>query len=396
MKSDELLDAIGGIDCRHISAAEEKKTHGKRWVGWIAAAACIGMAVMIMIPMISKDKPSPVNVGGIMRDYKNVTVTGSEEAIEWPWEYKTVFEQYPAVLFEGREYAIKSNGSDMSEDSVGEKLGGAVGVGYDAYTDTEYRQDFDVWQIKGISSDRMIAVLMDGQFYPFKSGEYDPPATLGELLDDYSLPQLLSLDCFYEYSDGRETGFYRLGEDDFIWQTLTACRDALFIEDEAGGRISRDRISFSVTSEALGVYKRAFYVSADGYISTNIFDWAYAFFIGEDAAADIISYARKNAVEARGEPYLYSLAGTLTEIGDGYILVDDSILCKDEKDGIVFRVLTANLRVSRCIDFQKIGVGSIVVVPFTEPVRAEDGYTIDSAISVTRGSINDGEAVVLE
>ena len=166
--------------------------------------------------------------------------------------------------------------------------------------------------------------------------------------------------------------------------------------DEGNGQISWDRIGFSVTSEILGVYKRALYISADGYISTNVFDWAYTFFIGEEAASSILSHVRRNGVKAQPEPYVYSLAGTLTEIGDGYILVDASILCEDESRGIVFRVTATELCVRRCIEFQKIGVGSVVVVQFTDPVNTADGYTVDSAISVTRGYLNDGDVVVPE
>ncbi len=401
MKSYELLDAVGGIEPRHIEAAERETKQNKRkrgWIGPLAAAACVGLAVMIAIPILTKKNADAVMVGGIAREYKDAAVVGEEVAVEWPWEYKTVCERYPAVRFEGREYTLKSSGRGLREETIGEKLGVAEGVGYDGYTDREYRQDFDVYEIKGISCERMIAALMDGQFYPFKYSAYVPPETFGEVLDDYSLSRFLTLGTCTVYDDGQNGGTYSLSDDGFIWQTLEGCRDARFVEDEGGGRISRDRITFSVTSDVLGVYKRAFYVSADGYVGTNIFDWAYTFFIGEEAAASILAYAEKNGVEAQPEPYLYSLAGTLTEIGDGYILVDDSILCKDEKDGMVFKVLTADIRVSRCIDFLKIGVGSLVVVSFTEPVgmETENGYTISSATGVTRGTFSGGEVLVPE
>ena len=76
---------------------------------------------------------------------------------------------------------------------------------------------------------------------------------------------------------------------------------------------------------------------------------------------------------------------------------DDSILCEDESDGIVFKVSATDLRVRRCIEFQKIGVGSVVVVSFTDPVIAgEDGCTIDSAISVARGYVSGGDVTVPE
>ena len=237
---------------------------------------------------------------------------------------------------------------------------------------------------------------MDGQFYPFKYDEYVPPATLGEVLDHYSLPQTLALSKFGVYDDGEETGYYSLSDDDYIWQTLAECHDAQFVEDEAGSRLSRDRITFTATSEALGVYKRAFYVTEDGYISTNVFDWAYTFYIGEDVTTEIISYAKKNAVKVEREPYTYSLAGTLTEIGDGYILVDDSILCADEDDGMVFKVLTSDLRIGRYLDYREVRTGSIVTITFTEPVNVEDGNVVSGAVSMAKGFFYDGGVAVPE
>ena len=77
-------------------------------------------------------------------------------------------------------------------------------------------------------------------------------------------------------------------------------------------------------------------------------------------------------------------------------LVDDSILRENESRGIVFRVTATDIRIRRCIEFQKIGVGSVVVVQFTDPVNTADGYSIDSAISMARGYLNDGDVVVPE
>ena len=397
MRGREMLDAIENLNPAYIEAAAEKpKTKKPNWLKWGAMAACLAVVVIAGISMLPGNNTVQTSIGGVMREYKDVSVASPEVAIEWPWEYKTLYEQFSTIIYDGREYTVKTIGLAADESAIGEKLGVGEGVGYDAYTEQEYRQSFDVWQISGISADLMIAAEMDGQFYTFKYSEYVPPATLGEVLDNYSLPQTLALNHFAVYDDGKEIGYYSLPDDDYIWQTLAGCRDAQFVEDGAGGRISRDRITFTATSEALGVYKRAFYVSADGYVDTNVFDWAYTFYIGEDVAADIISYVQKNAVKAEREPYTYSLVGTLTEIGDGYILVDDSILCANEDDGMVFKVLTTDLRVSRFIDHQEVSSGSIVAVTFTKPVNVEDGNVVSGAISMAKGALYDGEVAFSE
>ena len=397
MRGCEILEAIEHLHPAYIEAAAEKpKAKNAGWLKWGAMVACLCLVVAAGISMLPGNNTVQTSIGGVMREYKDVSVASPEVAIEWPWEYKTLYEQFSTIIYDGREYTVKTIGLAADESAIGEKLGVGEGVGYDAYTEQEYRQSFDVWQISGISADLMIAAEMDGQFYTFKYSEYVPPATLGEVLDNYSLPQTLALNHFAVYDDGKEIGYYSLPDDDYIWQTLAGCRDAQFVEDGAGGRISRDRITFTATSEALGVYKRAFYVSADGYVDTNVFDWAYTFYIGEDVAADIISYVQKNAVKAEREPYTYSLVGTLTEIGDGYILVDDSILCANEDDGMVFKVLTTDLRVSRFIDHQEVSSGSIVAVTFTKPVNVEDGNVVSGAISMAKGALYDGEVAFSE
>lgn len=401
MKEKRILDVLGQVDEKYIEEAEPAKQGFQKpqWVKWgkwaaVAATACVCLAVGIHL--IPDKKTDFASVGGIRREYRNVALTVSEEAIVWPWEYKTVFERFNTIVFDGREYTLKTSWQGINDIFIGEELGTGKGSGYDTYSEQHYQQDFEVWEIKGISSELMIAAEMEGQFYTFSLDEYIPPVTLGEVLDSYSLPQTLGLDHFGIYQEGEESGYYSLEEDGHIWQVLSECRDAAFILDESGAYIGKDHISFTATSEPLGVYKRVFYISADGYLGTNVFDWSYTFYIGEKAARDIIAYAEEHGKNAEREPYTYNLVGTLAEIGDDYILIDDSVLCSDEKDGMVFKVSTSDIRIRRCIDFQKIGVGSIVVIQFTEPLNIEEGSTVYGAVSMVKGYINDGSVAVPE
>ena len=177
---------------------------------------------------------------------------------------------------------------------------------------------------------------------------------------------------------------------------LSNCRDATFIQDDTWNGSERDYISFTATSDALGVYKRVFYVSSDGYVRTNIFDYAYTFQIGEEAAGKIISYATENGIETIDEPYTNTLAGTITEISNGYIWVDDSILCKDASEGLIFKIPMDDLRISRCIDYEKIDIGDVVVVSFTGTIDVEAGYVVSGAYSVDKGTLSDGGVSVPE
>lgn len=420
MRGNEFLDKMGLVNPAYVEAADKGPERRKStWVRWGAAAACllavisVGYGVLnilrtdglpIKVPFIkdpavkdpSMENPAAVSLANITRPYKKADVMGKESAIVWPWEYMTVSEQYSMMTFDSRQYSSKAIGRALSAALLGEALGSCEAAGFDSCTGQEHPMTFEVYRINGVSEKRMVAVDLDGEFYAFQHSEYDPPVSFGELLDDYSLPQTLGLDRFTVCESYTDKGYYGLEDDEYIWQVLASCRDAVFVDDNTWNFSGRNYLTFTVTSEALGVYKRVFYVSADGYIRTNICEWAYTFDIGEDVAGKIISYAVENGTEREPEPYMYSLAGTLTEIGEGYILVDDSVLCVDQKDGMVFKVPTDDLRISRYIDCGEIKAGGTVRVGFTGDIDVEAGNLVNGVCDIADAIISDGEVWVLE
>lgn len=254
----------------------------------------------------------------------------------------------------------------------------------------------EVFENSGISTERVVAVKLEDKYYTFSNREYNPPATFGEVLDDYHLAEVLELNRFQTYNGFTETGAFQLDDDASIWDILSTCRDAAFIPDEEWDRSESKYICFTATSDALGIYKRVFYVSSDGFICTNIFDYEYLFSIGEEAAAKIISYATKNGHEADSEPYTNTLAGTMTEISDGYLFVDDSILCRNQADGMVFKISMDDLRIRRHIDFEKLGVGDLVVVYFNGVIDTAAGNLVEGAYSLAKGTLSNGSVSVPE
>ncbi|MBQ8814725.1 MAG: hypothetical protein IJZ85_09545 [Lachnospiraceae bacterium] len=402
MRGNELLDKMELVDdayveaAGNVSAAAVPKKKKAGWIKWVAVAACVSLVVLAGFAGASRfrsQNPQTI-IGGILREYKNAGVMDSETAIIWPWEYQTISEQYTVLELNGKSF--NSGGREINESLLGESIGIGEVVGYDIYTDKEYRMSAEVRRISGISEQLMVAVKLGDEFCVFKYHEYDPPTTFGEVLDNYSLPETLRFERFTVYEGHTDQGHYRLKDDGGIWEILNTCRDAKFVGDDAWGYDEGKYISFTSTSEALGVYKKVFYVTADGYVKTNIFEWGYIFEIGEEAADQIITYAKENSEEAQSEPYTYTLAGTLTEIVDGYILIDDSVLCTDPEDGMVFRVPTDDLRISRCIDFGGIGVGDIVVVYFNGSIDVDAGNVVEGAYSLSEGILADGGVAVPE
>lgn len=395
MRGNEFLDKMELVNSEYVEAAEKVPYKKKKsWVKWGAIAACLAMIVVAGTMIFNNSNTSPIFIGGIEREYKNISILCGESAIEWPWEYKTLSEQYTSVIIEGKEYT--STGIAIDSSLIGEPIGVYDVEGYDSYTDKKHQMQAEVFENSGISAEHIIAVKLGNEYYTFTYGEYNPPATLGEVLDEYNLANVLEFNRFRTYSGSTENGYFQIDDDAYIWDVLSNCRDATFIQDDTWNGSERDYISFTATSDALGVYKRVFYVSSDGYVRTNIFDYAYTFQIGEEAAGKIISYATENGIKTIDEPYTNTLAGTITEISNGYIWVDDSILCKDASEGLIFKIPMDDLRISRCIDYEKIDIGDVVVVSFTGTIDVEAGYVVSGAYSVDKGTLSDGGVSVPE
>ena len=111
---------------------------------------------------------------------------------------------------------------------------------------------------------------------------------------------------------------------------------------------------------------------------------------------NIITYTKNNATETEPEQYEYTIAGILTEIGDGYILIDDTILCKDKADGMVFKVLTEDIQIRRYLECTNIKVGDTVAVKFQSKIVLGEDNTVSGAVSMYKGTLTDGGVAVPE
>lgn len=420
MRKKEISDVMGNIDEKYINEAvsyEGKEIRVRRGglLKWGALAACLAAVITVgaltLPPLMKKtgtsddkndhttDDKLVVMVGGIARPYKNLN--GYEEEMvdyAWEWEYLTIEEQYPGININGTEFYLAG---EMDEALVGEMIGSFEAESYyvDINTGELYHREFDAYKIQGFSEELMVALDMDGKFYSFIKEKYDPPATLGELMDGYSLDKNMVFDRFSLCKGYDTESYFSLENDDPVWEVLAECRAAEFVEEDElwSAELSEKRyISFVATSEILGAYKKVFYVTEDGYVWTNVFDYAYIYDIGEDAAGQIISYALENGSETEYEPYTNYLAGVLTEIHDDFFLVDDSILCVDEDEGMVFKVPTDDMRVSRYVDSGRIKVGDVIRISFAGDIDAEGGNVVGNVWDISRATIYDGDVMVAE
>lgn len=389
MKTPRTANAVGHIDDDLINAAAEcKKKKKSNWMKWGSLAACFAVLVIagaaILPSLLGGDSAKPDK-------YKDIIHAG-ESAIIWPWEYRTVYEQYTNLELDGVSY--RSKGRTVSTDLVGELIGTCSVVGYDDIHNKSYTEDFEVYELRYADRSQFVAVKMNGKYYTFKKDTYAPPSDFGELLDLVDLSQAIELSRFSENGDGADKKHYALNDDDYIWEVLAECRDAAFIDTSANVENGKEYLSFTITSETLGVYKVAMYVTKDGYLWTNAFDYQYLFNIGEDAAEKIIKYAKENSVEAEYEPYQNTVTGKVVEITEEYIILDDTVICNDPADGTTYKILLNDLRIKRYVDQEIIKVGGMVQITFEGKIDSQN--TIDSAMSAASVMISKGEVLIPE
>lgn len=375
MKIPRIAFALENTDETYLKQSEKTVKSHKKAVFTIAACFVLIVTCGIILHFVKNNtKPNP----SVTEEHKyNVLITNN--AIEWPWEYKTDYEKFSAVKYNNKTYNSRGN---IIEDSLIEKLlGDSQAEGYDIYTDTTKNASFEVYKIHNISEECLIAVKMNGSYYVYIASDLSFPQTLGDLLSVCGLKETLKFKKFSQNTQNTSK-YFVLTEEADIYKFLLQCANAPLTVNN--NDISTDRISFTATSESLGIYKKVFTVTEDGYIWTNILDYALIYNIGTQKAQEIINYALKNSEEGEAEVYELHFYGKITEINENYITVDDSVLRYDESSGVTMKVLLNDIKVTRCIEFGKLSIGDIVSVTYrTEALN----NTITSAVSIDKGQI---------
>ena len=391
MKTPRIAQSMNHMDDDLIlEAAREEKRIPKKTVflRWGALAACLCILIMtaiMLLPNLQQDDTPTQSANPV---YKTIQTENS--AIVWPWEYKTVYEKYLSLFYDGKEY--NGRGQEIRAELLGEALGEGEAKGYDVYAEKFYTENFPIYRINGISEEYLIAAEMEGKFYVFDAHKQNSFATLGDMMNVFAMEQNIQLNYFSVQGKKQETKYYSLTDDKTVWEILNNCKNAPAVNGDSW-RTEADYISFTVTSEALGVYKNAMYITEDGYLWTNAFDYANVFEIGEEASNQIIDYVKRNSEQAECIPYNITIPGIITEVGENYFILDTTPVCVNKHDGKTYKIMADALGIRRVLEFEKVGVGDLVVVTYDGVIK--EGNLIEGATNMQKGFLFKEESGVL-
>ena len=346
---------------------------------------------------------------------------GETGFMEWPWNDKTTSEKYYLLDFNSKEYIARDH-RKVSSDLIEEYLCDSEAFGYEYdYSNDEsikHTKTVAIYKIKNVSEDAVVAVEHDVEYYVYFTRDVEQPATFGEFMELLGFEENIELENYTLYQGKKVGEHYRIESDNYIMQILLQCTSAPTVyEDNSIGMtpreygtasesstysvsldiLGKEYASFTITSEALGIYKKVFYVSELGYVYTNIMEYGYAYNIGTTATAQILEYLKgDDAIECEMEPYMYYLCGIVTEIGDDYILLDDSVMCKNPEDGVVFKIDVSDPGVYRYVKYGYFEEGSVVQIAFWNRIEVGENNTVSGAISIWEGQLVDGDVIIEE
>ena len=413
MNTDDIIDALNEVDDTSIKNAREpkkKRNYKALWISVGAAAACL--AVVLLLPRIShmthhdgycdcpdhQITPTPA-VGANRWNYKSFGLVTRDSMIGFSWDCQTIAKQFPFVTYNDTEYYLRRNyyNEDMkvSASLIGERLTNYTAEVCEYETGITHSIECTLYAIAGVDPARFLAVQYAGEkkaddYYVFHQNEFNPPATLGEFITSLNLTETLPLTKFsyttYDCTTREKTSdLYGLSLEDskVVWDMISEYASVGTRTGEEHG-YANNRIGFYATSEALGLYNRSFALVADGYLSTNIDDYGYDFYLGEEAVTEIREYILAHKIEAPKDS-IASLYGVVTEIGKDYLKIDDTILMKNPENGLTFTVYAHdNTTIKSYLMGGALEVGDHVKI-MHRGISSEEPTVIRTAFSLEKG-----------
>lgn len=220
-------------------------------------------------------------------------------AIIDPWDSLSITEQYSELDFNLNSYFGRK--TKVPNDLLLDKIGEYTAYGFDEIERKNYAKDVEVYSVKNISSDCVVAVKFDGveEYYIYVNSHYIP-ATLGDFINDVNLKELISFgNVSYEYGKFIDDTYiderveFTNVSDKVIWQKLLSDTTLKNVHSDATWYEKRV-ISISVDIELLGYKNISLWITEDGYMHTNILDTGKTFYIGKEKLDEFTNYLIDN------------------------------------------------------------------------------------------------------
>ena len=230
--------------------------------------------------------------------------TSMDTAIVPHWEEMPINQQYYLANYNEKSYDSKN--AKIPEDNIDQKIGTVILTGKDTYTEETHTINADVYSIKNISSECVIAIRFENtlEYYVYINAYYKPN-TLGDLVEDLNLRENLSFGTIiYEYLDSTKPENEQIIEVEFpdvdskeIWNMLL---NDLTLENiyRDNGKYRSDyfvkSVGISIDIPKLGYKNISIELTDKGYLITNILDTGKGFYIGEEKVQEFIDYLTEN------------------------------------------------------------------------------------------------------
>ncbi|MBR5513876.1 MAG: hypothetical protein IKV85_07835 [Ruminococcus sp.] len=228
------------------------------------------------------------------------TAESRTEAVTIPkWDERTLPTQFMEFDLNGIAYSTREH--SIEGNHIGGILGTVTMEGQDVYEDKIHSINAEVFSINGISTNCAVAVKFNGydSYYVYTNRCYSP-ATLGELVDALDLNNTISFGTLSLEDDRTFVTDYDRA---IIVELLNKYRDC---ENRFDSDTHRKLFSISTNVDMLGISNKSFAVTEDGYIKTNIMEWAYTFYIGEDKAKEIADRLGIDNIERDTTPQVFN------------------------------------------------------------------------------------------
>lgn len=317
MKEKKLLEALNEIDDEFIEEAKPvKNKKGKiKYLKWITLAACFVLAISIAVPLWNfYHSPEIYEEASTLAEEAESEENLTENATEIAWEIEedTSTEEGTIVLID-EEYwknapmtekfeIVKYNSikyqyqfKEISKENISRKIAD-VTVESTINNPTKKTATATLYEIKNIDSHCAVVVKFEEKdscyVYTNRSCEFE---TLGEIIDKLNLKETLEISKSIYQKDDTGVLKYKPIDKSIVWKMLLDDTSLEVLENPKEIKNADLSVYFTVSAIYHPSYiYNSFNITKDGYLSVDILEKDYVFFIGKEKAEKFIEHVTEN------------------------------------------------------------------------------------------------------